>query len=257
MTPQEATPAAVAALLTDGTYLRERRAPDPADPSYLHLRDLLAYLQRHRHDGTLRVLDFGSGGSPYRELFPQARFQRADVSDTAGVDLVIDARGGVAAPGESFDLVLSTQVLEHVPAPLDYLRECHRLLVPGGRLVLTTHGAYEEHGCPGDYHRWTADGLRHLVESAGFTVTGVHKLTCGGRALLQLLSHHQGSLYGPRWHPFGLFLALIRAVVSRARAPLHRWSDRVHASDTVVPAAEGHVLCLGLGLAAEKPQLER
>ena len=46
------------------------------------------------------------------------------------------------------------------------------LLKPGGFLVLTTHGLFGDHGCPYDFQRWTADGLRLLLERAGFQIKG-------------------------------------------------------------------------------------
>ncbi len=44
---------------------------------------------------------------------------------------------GVACPDAAFDVVFSTVVLHFVPDPDDYLRECARLLRPGGHLVIT------------------------------------------------------------------------------------------------------------------------
>lgn len=38
---------------------------------------------------------------------------------------------------EEFDFVLSFDVLEHVPAPLDALRQCHRVLKPEGIMLMT------------------------------------------------------------------------------------------------------------------------
>ncbi len=43
--------------------------------------------------------------------------------------------------GRKFDLVLSSEVLEHVPEPLGFLRGIRHQLAPGGRLILTTPAA--------------------------------------------------------------------------------------------------------------------
>lgn len=255
MTPQEATPQAVAGVLRDSAYLRERQAPKPADATYLHLRDLLTFLQRHRSNEPLRILDYGCGGSPYRQLFPHAEYHRADnEAAEPGLSFVLGADGAVPAPSSHYDLILSTQVLEHVAIPDRHLAECLRLLRPGGRLLLSTHGTYEDHGCPADYHRWTADGLRHALTQAAFEVQEITKLTCSGRALVQLLTHHHGGLHGPRWHPYGAWAAGTRFLFRRFRSAMHRWSDRFQSDYALQPADEGGmVLYLGLGALARKP----
>jgi SAM-dependent methyltransferase len=173
----------------DAYYHRQREAPDPADPLYLHLVDLLDVVRPWLAAAEGRWLDLGSGTSPYRRYLP-CEVVRADVDDPESADVAPDI---VLVPGEpcpaptaSFDGVLSTQVLEHVPDPAAYLADAYRLLKPGGTLVVTTHGIYEDHPCPLDLWRWTADGLRHLAAQAGFEVRTCTPVTCGPRAVLFL-----------------------------------------------------------------------
>ncbi len=68
------------------------------------------------------------------------------------------------------------RVLEHVWDIDWYLRECHRLLVPGGWLILSTHGVWPYHPHPTDYRRWTGDGLQAELESRGLKVIAFHGL---------------------------------------------------------------------------------
>lgn len=173
--------------LGEATYLRERTHPLPEDPFYLHLSDLLAALQSHASADSIRVLDLGCGGSPYRSLFPKAAYLRADIVAASHLDYHINSEGLTNAPDAYFDMVLSTQVLEHCPSPAVYLNECRRVLKKGGKLLLSTHGLFEEHGSPNDYHRWTDEGLRRAIASAGFEVISMTRLTLGPRAALQLL----------------------------------------------------------------------
>lgn len=44
----------------------------------------------------------------------------------------------LAFPSGQFDLVISFEVIEHMPDPEKFLRECVRVLVPSGRLILST-----------------------------------------------------------------------------------------------------------------------
>jgi SAM-dependent methyltransferase len=119
-----------------------------------------------------RVADVGAGDAPYREFFTvhdYVTLDRADTSHdlTGAPDIVADA-ASIPVDDASFDAVLLTQVIEHVPEPLTVLRELHRIIAPGGRLYLTAPFAWEEHEMPYDYARYTGEGLRHLTQSAGF-----------------------------------------------------------------------------------------
>jgi SAM-dependent methyltransferase len=136
------------------------------------------------------VLDLGAGNAPYRELFAHTRYVTTDWSESlhdgaSRADIVAPA-DSLPVPDGSFSLVLCTQVLEHVPEPARVLAECSRVLEPGGRLALTVPLIWEVHEAPHDYYRYTDAGLRHLVETAGFTVTEVRSRGDGFTTLAQL-----------------------------------------------------------------------
>ena len=118
------------------------------------------------------AVDFGCGARPYsgmiRGLGYEMRAFDIDPVD-AGVE-PIGPDGKLPLPAGSCDLVLSSQVLEHVEVPAAYLEESHRIMKPGGAFVLSTHGHWPYHPHPGDYWRWTKTGLVRIVESAGFEV---------------------------------------------------------------------------------------
>jgi len=173
--------------LAQDSFVRQRISPRRGDPYYLHLSDLLLALRRHSTQERITVLDFGCGGSPYRSLFPNAKYFRADLRGAQGVDFEINEGGETNAPSDSFDLVLSTQVLEHCPSPQTYLQECRRILRKRGKLLLATHGLFEEHACPVDFYRWTEDGLRTVLTQCGFALDSIARLTMGPRAGFQLL----------------------------------------------------------------------
>lgn len=245
--------------LDDPTYLRQRIEPIPGDGFYLVLSDLLLGLRSLLPSDPSRVLDYGCGGSPYRTLFKNCVYHRADLT---GQDLDYkfgpDARLPDVARG--YDLVLSTQVLEHVEDPAAYLAECHRILDQNGRLVLTTHGIFEDHGCPYDYWRWTTFGLQKLIEKNGFRVELSIKMTTGPRATLFLAERVSGrfEFAAPRLYDrltrFSLRL-MRRARSSRLRQlgarRTHELADRHFARNRVVASDDsGHDTYIGVGMLA-------
>ncbi len=87
-----------------------------------------------------RVLDAGAGEGAYRAHFAQTRYEAADFQQVdkpyGQLDYVCDV-DSIPVEDERYDLVLCTQVLEHLPEPADVLTELHRVLRAGGTLWLT------------------------------------------------------------------------------------------------------------------------
>lgn len=115
---------------------------------------------------SLDLLDFGCGTMPYKELFIKyvRSYNGADIKLNQARSYDIDLKTNrINAEDSSFDLVLSTQVLEHTSSPVDYLKEAFRVTKNDGFLIISTHGLYPYHPDPNDYWRWTASGLNKIL----------------------------------------------------------------------------------------------
>jgi SAM-dependent methyltransferase len=179
------------------------------------------------------VLDYGCGVVAYRRFFPQdASYVAADLPGNPKATLLLAADGTVPAPDESFDAVLSTQVLEHVEDPSLYLSECFRVLRPGGRLLLSTHGTFVYHPDPVDYWRWTCAGLKKAVGDAGFELVAFEGIIGGLPTGLQLV---QDSLY---WKVPRVVQPLL-ATVMQALVAL---ADRLHSDGSRALNAQVYAL---------------
>lgn len=118
------------------------------------------------------LVDLGCGTMPYRPLFKNlvSRYVGIDILSNTTAPFYFDKYGKSPLEDKSADIVLSTQVLEHVEKPDSYLLECHRIMKLGGKLILSTHGYWPYHPDPHDYWRWTCEGLQKQVEEAGFRI---------------------------------------------------------------------------------------
>lgn len=185
-----------------------------------------------------RVLDYGSADAPYRHFFgADVDFVSADLPGNPAVLVVINPDGTLPLDAGGFDAVLSTQVLEHVSDPELYLAECFRVLRPGGRLLLSTHGFMIYHADPDDYWRWTWTGLQRVVRGAGFEIMrfeGIMGMIASG---LQLI---QESIY---WH----LPPRLQPVLALPLQSLMRVSDRFQGDESRKRNA------LVFALVAEKP----
>jgi len=117
-----------------------------------------------------KLLDMGCAEMPYKPIFEAVvgSYIGIDIDSNQYADIHFSSDGSVPLLNNSIDIILSTQVLEHVFSPQNYLSECYRVLKPGGVMFLSTHGYWCYHPCPTDFWRWTGMGLRKIVEDAGF-----------------------------------------------------------------------------------------
>jgi SAM-dependent methyltransferase len=122
----------------------------------------------HADLGELRVLDVGCGFKPYEPIFAPfaSSYVGVDSGPHSAPDLVGTAEHLPVEDG-AYDLVLCSQVLEHVDDPAQVVRELSRVTAPGGRVLLSTHGIQAYHPSPQDLWRWTHAGLVRLFEQNG------------------------------------------------------------------------------------------
>jgi|GEM_PF-1110800 len=131
-----------------------------------------------------RVLDIGAGTCPYRERFSHCQYQTHDFKRYEGeklggttaygrIDFVSDI-AAIPAPDSSFDVILCTEVLEHVPQPFEAVREMARLLKPGGRLLLSAPLGSGRHQMP--YHFYggfTPEWYQHTARLLDLQVVSI------------------------------------------------------------------------------------
>ena len=177
-------------------FIREQYLPSWlglfVNPFFLARGGLATCMRAYGRHVRGRTLDIGCGSKPYQHLF--------DASEYVGMELYSKAAAhakkadvhydGISFPfgKETFDSVVSTQVIEHVPDPGRFLSRVHEVLKPDGVLLLSVPLLWVEHEQPMDFRRYSSFGLKAVIEEADFRIIEQTKVVSGIRACLQIVS---------------------------------------------------------------------
>ncbi|GMU93854.1 MAG: hypothetical protein AMXMBFR4_29120 [Candidatus Hydrogenedentota bacterium] len=175
--------------------------PDRCVPDDHSRQVNVEHLVRHLKEGGFHfdtVIDLGCGEGNsvdfFRALAPHAKWVGVDIADSSEValrkraDAEFRTYDGIHIPAEdsSVDLVFCRQVFEHVRHPEPLLRQVHRVLRPGGHLVLSASFLEPFHSR--SIFGYTPYGFHLLLETAGLDLVelrpGVDGLTLMIRRLL-------------------------------------------------------------------------
>lgn len=123
------------------------------------------------------ALVVGAGGELFAcaSRLEGAKLISVDRDLRRGPDVIADVQQLGCFENASVDVVFLLEVLEHVGDPTLALAEIHRVLRPGGTLILSTPFALEIHDAPADYYRFTHHGLERLL--ARFDAVEIHART--------------------------------------------------------------------------------
>lgn len=120
-----------------------------------------------------RVLEVGAGdvngtARPILEAHEPAEYLGVDASPGNGVDRVLDCTDLLDEFGSgSWDVVVSTEMLEHVRDWRASIRNLIHVVAPGGMLIVTTRSpGFPYHPFPEDHWRYTVAAMQRIVGNA-------------------------------------------------------------------------------------------
>jgi SAM-dependent methyltransferase len=97
-----------------------------------------------------------------KEFFKLANVLTLDIEPGADYCADICKDNSKLIPDSCFDLIVCTEVLEHVANPFAAVAEINRMLRPGGQAYVTTPFNFRIHGPLPDNWRFTIHGLKQL-----------------------------------------------------------------------------------------------
>lgn len=150
-------------------------SPDPGEVGIaLRLMATLIareYQQAISAHATGRLLDLGCGKVPLYGTYKErvSSITCVDWANSEHRNIHIDKEANLTQPPDfpdcSFETVILSDVLEHIPVPLDLCREIARILSPGGKLLMNVLFYYWLHEAPFDFYRYTEHALRRFMQS--------------------------------------------------------------------------------------------
>ena len=132
---------------------------------------------------TGKLVDLGCGKAPLYGLYKHysTNVILADWPQTSHpnecLDYPCDLNQALPFDDNEFDTIILSDVLEHIPEPIQLWQEMYRILSVHGKLLLNTPFYYWLHETPYDYYRYTEYALAYMAQSAGFKVI---ELDCFG-----------------------------------------------------------------------------
>ena len=82
----------------------------------------------------------------------------------------------ISLPDLSIDMIISTELLEHVENPQKVIAEFRRILKTNGQLILTMPFLFPVHGDPEDYQRWTKTKLEIILKENNFIIEKIEPM---------------------------------------------------------------------------------
>lgn len=178
----------------ESNYINPKLKKDNLD-SYIIRKEIFNAVSNASSLFRGKVLDSGCGIMPYKKII----LENKDIISYIGLDIetALDYDNvkpdyywdGITMPfeNETFDVVISTEVLEHIFNPDVYLIEVKRVLKPGGVLFFTVPFLMSLHEIPHDYYRYTPYSLEMIFKRIGFSDIKIRSMGGYNAAMAQMM----------------------------------------------------------------------
>lgn len=131
------------------------------------------------------LLDVGAGHQPYKKLFKKIKYESCDSDhvikemnyDTldATHDFYCNINENIPKDNKYYDIVLCSEVLEHVYDPKNVIKEISRVLKDDGIFIATVPQCGGEHMLPHNYFNYLGPGIEYLLKENNLTPISIIK----------------------------------------------------------------------------------
>jgi SAM-dependent methyltransferase len=153
-----------------------------------HVSKFIIDSAKQYNNNYYKLLDVGAGHQPYKKYFDKCIYESCDNKEVIEEvkynigdiehTFYSDINKNIPQPDNSYDIILCSEVLEHVYNPSNTIKEINRVLKKDGILILTAPQCAGEHQLPHHYFNFSINGLRYLLENNNFKITSL-RASCG------------------------------------------------------------------------------
>jgi len=165
------------------------------NPFYFIRRDIFLNIKSISNHIKWNILDVWCWSKPYEKLFFNSnKYIWIDLKESwhdhslEKEDKIFYDWKSIPFDNNSFDSIVSFEVLEHVFEPDDFIIEIRRVLKKWGYLLLTVPFIWDEHEVPYDYWRYTSFWLKSILKKHWFEIILEKKMLTDLSFLFQLLN---------------------------------------------------------------------
>jgi ubiquinone/menaquinone biosynthesis C-methylase UbiE len=142
------------------------------------------------------LLDLGCGKAPlyiaYKDIVDKSVCcdWANSVHDNPHLDFVVDLTKVLPFEDDSFDTIILSDVLEHLPEPELLWAEVHRVLRKDGKILMSVPFFYCLHEQPYDFYRYTEFALRRFVDKANLQLVELNATGGSPEVLADIFAKH-------------------------------------------------------------------
>jgi SAM-dependent methyltransferase len=187
------------------------------------------FARQHFQSG-MRVLEIGPDADPttYQAMVDDSSidWHTLDIKDKHNATYVADSEYSFPIADDTYDIVVSANVIEHVRRVWVWMREVTRVCKPGGLVITITPVSWPYHPVPYDCWRIYPEGMKALYEECGLEVVLARY---GSWEAREFQSHIPGRSHPARYPPprFAPWVQNAFRALSQAGFPVERAYDTI------------------------------
>ena len=143
-----------------------------------------------------KLLDLGCGKVPLYHIYKEYTTENVCVDwentlhKNEYLDFECDLTKKLPFEDGEFDTIILSDVLEHIPNPLELWKEMARILAAKGKIIINVPFYHWIHEAPHDYYRYTEFALRRFVENSNLKLVKLERMGGVPEIIAILLAKH-------------------------------------------------------------------